>query len=153
MREVFRGDRREQHGLRSLDRGATWEQIVAAVEELKQESCRQFRDRHGDWGWDLALWLAWKQGEWTLRELGEKVGRIDYTSVSTAVKHFRDRCQHDRKLASLQRCAQAQLAIGSDPLYSLHQRWQKLCRTKFNKPGEKAATTIVVKEDNRKDDK
>ncbi|MBZ5536045.1 MAG: transposase [Acidobacteriia bacterium] len=111
MREGLRGDRREQPGVRMLEGGASWEQIVAAVEEVKQESWSQFRDRHGDWGRDLALWLAWKQGRWSLRELGERVGGIDYTSVSTALKRFQDRCQHDRKLAALQRRARAQLPI------------------------------------------
>ncbi len=111
LRRRLKGDRREQPSLRSLEPGAEWEQIVGVVEGVKQERWGQFRDRHGDWGRDLALWLAWKQGHFTLRQLGVKVGGIDYTSVSSALQRFNDRCRHDRKLAALRQRAQDQLPI------------------------------------------
>jgi hypothetical protein len=57
------------------------------------------------------MWLAWKQGDFTLRQLGVMVGRIDYTSVSTALERFNERCRHDRHLAALRQRAENQLSI------------------------------------------
>ena len=128
LRHRLKGDRREQPSLRSLEPGATWEQIVAVVEGFKRGTWEQFRDRHGDWGRDLALWLAWKLGNFTLRQLGVKVGGIDYTSVSTALERFNERCRHDRCLAALRQRAGNQLPIERPSLFSLLERGKKSAR-------------------------
>jgi len=52
---------------------------------VKGEDWNAFRDRHGDWGRDLALWCARKHTGLTLRELGAKVGDLDYTGVFLAI--------------------------------------------------------------------
>ena len=48
---------------------------------------------HGDDGRDMVLWLARQRSGLTLRALGEAVGRLDYRSVSSAVR----RVNHDVK--------------------------------------------------------
>lgn len=52
---------------------------MGAVEAIKGEKWEPFRDRHGDWGRDAALWLGRR------RELAERAGGIDYASAGAAV--------------------------------------------------------------------
>ncbi|HMP74292.1 MAG TPA: transposase [Kiritimatiellia bacterium] len=79
---------RETQGRKALRREVTWEQVITAVETVKGERWDQFMDRHGDWGRDLALWIARRRGGMTLRELGEKAGGMDYSAVSEAIRQF-----------------------------------------------------------------
>jgi hypothetical protein len=51
-------DPREQPSLQVLRQRPCWEQVVRAVEEVKQERWAAFRDRHADWGRDMALYVA-----------------------------------------------------------------------------------------------
>ena len=62
-----------------------WEAIVKAVEQEKGERWMEFRDRYGDWGRDVALWLGRTVGRMRLQELAGKVGGVDYTAVNAAV--------------------------------------------------------------------
>ncbi|CAN5589638.1 hypothetical protein BH18VER1_BH18VER1_05800 [soil metagenome] len=66
-----------------------------------------FRDRYGDWGRDLALWLGRTQCGMTLRELGEEAGWIDYATVSAATARWKKRVATDRKLMEVQNRALA----------------------------------------------
>jgi len=93
----IQGDPREQPGLRKLVSRPDWKQIVKVVEELKQEKWEQFRDRRGDWGRDVALYLGRKQGGLKLKQLGQLLG-IDYSSVGIAVRRLELRCKHDDRL-------------------------------------------------------
>ena len=95
----LRGNPREQPALHHLARQVSWEQIVAAVESAKGESWEQFRDRHGDWGRDAALWLGRRLGRLTLRDLAERMGGVDYTAAGVAVNRFGRRLAQDPRLA------------------------------------------------------
>ncbi len=77
-----RGIRGEQPALRRLGRGVGWERMVRSVESIKGEEWESFRDRHGDWERELALWLGRRQGRLTLAELA---GGLDYTAAGAAV--------------------------------------------------------------------
>lgn len=46
-----------------------WEQITAALEELKRETREQFGDRHDDGGQNAALYLGWRQARLIVRYL------------------------------------------------------------------------------------
>jgi len=48
----------ETRGRRALNREVEWKEVVKAVETEKGEWWDAFVDRHGDWGRDLALWIA-----------------------------------------------------------------------------------------------
>ena len=85
LRQQTRGNPREQKPLRVSPRAATWQQVVAAVEQVKGESWNQFAERHGDWGRDAALWLGRSAGRLRLAELGRRVGNLDYAVVSKAI--------------------------------------------------------------------
>lgn len=79
---------RETHGRKDLRREVTWEEVVKAVETVKGESWEKFGNRYGDWGRDLALWIARRRAGLTLRELGEQAGGMDYSAVSEAIRQF-----------------------------------------------------------------
>jgi len=79
---------RETCGRGALRRQSRWEAIVSAVERVKGEPWSSFVDRHADWGRDLALWIASRRCGMMLRELGERVGGMDYSAVSEAIRHF-----------------------------------------------------------------
>ena len=111
LRAFMQGDRRQQPALKALEPRPGWEQVVAVVEGLKQEPWSGFRDRYGDWGRDLALWLARKSTGLTLKALAERVGGIDYVSVGSAIQRFEIRCHHDPSLANVRARALHQLKI------------------------------------------
>lgn len=82
---------REISSKRELRRETNWEAIVEAIEKVKGEKWEQFRNRHGDWGRDLAFWIARRRGGMTLKALAQKVGGMDYSAVSEAVRNFERR--------------------------------------------------------------
>lgn len=82
------GNPREQKALRASAPTASWEQIVAALEQVKGEDWASFADRHGDWGRDAALWLGRCAGRMRLAQLGALVGNLDYAVVSKAIARF-----------------------------------------------------------------
>lgn len=91
LRLQARGNPREQKPLRPPRVAPTWEQIVAAVEQVKGESWSDFAERHGDWGRDAALWLGRSAGRLRLAELGQHVGNLDYAVVSKTIARFEER--------------------------------------------------------------
>ncbi|MGH9424899.1 MAG: transposase [Terriglobia bacterium] len=94
----LQGNRREQPSLNQLEARPTWAAIVKAVETVKQEKWKQFRDRRGDWGRDVALYLGRKHGALKLKKLGE-LADVDYGSVSMALQRLEQRRQLDRQIA------------------------------------------------------
>ena len=72
--------------------------VVGVVEQCRGEAWEMFRDRHGDWGRDAALYLGRWQCGMRLAELGSKVGGVDYAAVSAAIKRFKTRLRKDRVL-------------------------------------------------------
>ncbi|MSR64597.1 MAG: hypothetical protein EXS18_02320 [Verrucomicrobiae bacterium] len=109
MRKWLRGDKREQAGLKRLQGRPSWEKAVAVVEAIKGERWEEFRDRYGDWGRDMALYLGRTRCGMKLKALCEAAGGIDYGSAGNAVKRFGTRVGSDRKLAALLREAESKL--------------------------------------------
>jgi REP element-mobilizing transposase RayT len=108
MVEGLRGDAREQTGLRRLQGRPKLAEVITVVEKLKGEKWEEFRDRYGDWGRDLVLYLGRKACGLKLKELGVAAGGIDYVSVSAAVRRFEMRLGKDAALArALSRARQA----------------------------------------------
>jgi hypothetical protein len=99
VRVGLRGDAREQTGLRRLQGQPQFSEVVKAVEKIKGEKWEVFRDRYGDWGRDLVLYLGRKGCGLKLKELGEAAGGIDYVSVSAAARRFGNRAEKDKALA------------------------------------------------------
>jgi REP element-mobilizing transposase RayT len=100
LREALRGNRRGQTGLRHLHDRPTLTEVIACVEKLKGEKWEAFRDRYGDWGRDLVLYLGRKDSGLKLRELAEAAGGIDYVSAWAAVERFEQRLAKDASLSN-----------------------------------------------------
>ena len=90
------GDRAEMIEQRRLERRASWEGIVRAVEAVKGEGWAEFRDRHGDEGRDLALYLARRYTDLTLAELGARAGGLRYAAVAQAIRSFRQKLMNGK---------------------------------------------------------
>lgn len=68
------------------------------VEQEKGERWEDFRNRHGDWGRDLMLWLARRTTGMTLGQIGKRVGGLDYAAAGMAIQRFEIRCQREKRL-------------------------------------------------------
>jgi putative transposase len=108
--ERIQGDPREQPSARQLRKQVEWEAIVSAVESAKGESWGTFRDRHGDWGRDVALWLGRTMGRQKLKTLAEHAGGIHYAAVGGAVSRVGRRILKDPAFAQWVGDIRAQLS-------------------------------------------
>jgi REP element-mobilizing transposase RayT len=68
---------------------------VRVGDGLRGERWEAFADRHGDWGRDLALYLARQRTGLPLREIGLAVGMEEYKTVAAAIKRFGDSLAQD----------------------------------------------------------
>jgi REP element-mobilizing transposase RayT len=92
---------RELAGKRAYREQVKFETVIRKVEQEKGERWEDFRDRHGDFGRDLVLWLArWTTGM-TLSQIGVQVGGLDYASAGMAIRRFEICCQREKKLFQL----------------------------------------------------
>ena len=82
---------------RAWRRLLNFETVVAAVEQIKDEPWKDFADRRGDWGRDLALYVARTRSGRTLGELGALSG-MSADGVSKAIQRMRSRLVGDKKL-------------------------------------------------------
>lgn len=103
LRARVKGDKREQKEIRQWKRLVPFERVVKAVEREKGESWARFCDRRGDWGRDLALWVARKRCGLTLRELGKAVGGMEYFAVSKAIARMSEQMKKHQMLRPLLR--------------------------------------------------
>jgi REP element-mobilizing transposase RayT len=77
-----------------------FDRIVGVVESVKGESFGDFKDRHGDWGMAMVLYLARQHSGLTLQQIGEEVGGMAYKTVFARIKYLKKKIDKD---ASLQR--------------------------------------------------
>lgn len=110
MRERCAGQSPEAARSRELSGGIEWEALVRAVELVHGERWEEFRDRYGDWGRDLALYLARTRGRLRLAELAERVGGIGYSAVAQAVKRARRLLSQQAEWRRHQRDVEAKLS-------------------------------------------
>ena len=105
LRRRLTSGAREQTGARRQSARPGIESIISTVAKVKGEHWEDFRDRYGDWGRDLVLFLGRRRGGHKLRELGQAAGGMDYMAVSLAVHRFGRRMEKDARLrATLSRC-------------------------------------------------
>jgi putative transposase len=95
----------EQPERRFVTRHISFATVVAAVENVKGEQWEEFRNRYGDWGLSMVLYLARLRTGLSLKEIGSLAGEMEYKNVSTRVRRFKKRLAEDRHLReSLKRC-------------------------------------------------
>lgn len=92
---------RELAGKRVYREQVKFDAVVRKVEQEKGERLEDFRDRHGDWGRDLVLWLARWTTAMTLSQIGKQVGGMDYAAVGIAIRRFESRCRRDNRLSQI----------------------------------------------------
>jgi REP element-mobilizing transposase RayT len=92
LRKHVSGNRREQRGVKRLAKERPkLAEIIKNVERMKGERWDKFRDRYGDSGRDLVLYLGQRICGLTLEELAASAGMSDYRPVAVAIRRFRKR--------------------------------------------------------------
>jgi len=98
VKVLAKGGGRETSGKRELRTRVTFEDVIAAVEEVKGEPWTEFAYKRGDWGRPLVMWAARRYCGLTLREIGERFDGVDYAAVSIALKRFEQAAAGNRRL-------------------------------------------------------
>jgi len=98
MRRLLKGDRKEQKAFRHLEVRPRWAGVQKAVERVKGERWVDFRDRHGDWGRDLALYIARRRCGMTLTALAEESGMGNYYGVAQSIRRISQRLAKEAAL-------------------------------------------------------
>jgi chromosomal replication initiation ATPase DnaA len=83
------------------DRPIGFEDVKRAVEKVKGEAWVVFRDRQGDWGRDVALWLERRHTGLTLPEIAKAAGVPDHRTAGKAVERMEKRIKDDRGMKRL----------------------------------------------------
>src|SRR6185369_4553149 len=97
LRKHVRGDVQEQRGARRLlDSRPRLGAVIAAVEKVKGQKWDEFRERHGDHGRDMVLYLGRSVCGLKLTELAQAVGLLNYAVVATSAKRYEKCLQRDR---------------------------------------------------------
>ena len=92
LRQIVKGDAREQRGARRLAAGrGDLAGIIARVEKVKGQKWEAFRDRYGDSGRELVLYLGRRECGMTLNELAKGVGLEGYKAAASAIKRYEKR--------------------------------------------------------------
>jgi hypothetical protein len=86
-----------------------FDKIVTVVEQIKGEAFADFRNRHGDWGLGIVLYLARRRSGLTLSQLGESAGGMAYKAVFAQVKYTEKRLDKDATLRTVYEQCQKQL--------------------------------------------
>lgn len=100
MLAAARKNEREQPAARGSGPRIPWESVVEVVEKEKGERWEAFRDRYGDWGRDVALWLGRTAARMRLAELAREVD-VDYAAVGAAVSRVGSRMAADDEFGRL----------------------------------------------------
>jgi hypothetical protein len=89
VRGHVKGDEQEQRNAQRLTVvRPELERVIECVEQVRGEKWAEFRDRHGDRGRDLVLYLGRSVCGMKLRELARSVGAKGYASVAMAIRRY-----------------------------------------------------------------
>ncbi|MCL4178364.1 MAG: hypothetical protein KJ072_11570 [Verrucomicrobia bacterium] len=70
--------------------------LVETPEAVHGGRWEEFRDRYGDWGRDVALYLGRQRGRLKLQELARLSGGVGYTTVAEAIRRVRQQIDRDK---------------------------------------------------------
>ena len=89
VRGHVKGDEQEQRGAqRLMVVRPELDRVIRCVEQVRGEKWEEFRDRHGDRGRDLVLYLGRSVCGMKLTELARSVGAKEYASVAMAIRRY-----------------------------------------------------------------
>ena len=98
LRTHVLGDEREQRGAKRLAVARPgFASVIEAVERVKREKWEAFRERHGDRGRDMVLYLGRKACGLKLNELAKTAGMKEYASVAMAVKRYEGHLKRNKR--------------------------------------------------------
>ncbi len=98
LRERIKGDAQEQRAARRLaSERPDLAAVIRAVERVKGENWDAFRERHGDRGRDLVLYLGRRACGLKLRELAAAVGLRNHAVVATNASRYAKTLAEDRR--------------------------------------------------------
>ena len=99
LKEYLAGDELEQRSARRLrEQRPDLARVICCVEEEKGEKWEEFRDRHGDCGRELVLYLGRRVCGLKLKELVQCVEIKEYAAVAMAVKRFETSLKKSKSL-------------------------------------------------------
>jgi hypothetical protein len=89
LRAQVRGNAREQRGIKRLGQARPkLEEVIECVEQIKERPWVELRDRYGDDGRDLVLYLGRRVCGLKLGELAAAAGMNHYSAVSVAIRRY-----------------------------------------------------------------
>jgi putative transposase len=96
LRSYLSGDQREQRATKRLAVARPdLLRVIQCVEKVKGEKWEEFRDRHGDRGRDLVLYLGRTMCGLKLDELAREAGLKEYATVAMAVRRYETQRKRD----------------------------------------------------------
>jgi len=109
VKKMIKDPSQEQPERKILDSFIEFDEVVEIVENNKREKWQDFVGCHGDWGRDLVLYLARQRSGLTLKQIGERAGKMGYKAVDRAVQRFKRKLEKDKKLSALAKKCLTQL--------------------------------------------
>ena len=101
VRDRLTGDRQEQRAAQRLKKERLdWKGLIAMMEKVKGERWERLRERHGDSGRDMLLYLGQRRCGMKLRELAAASGLESYGAVAMAIKRYQHKLAQDTEEAS-----------------------------------------------------
>ena len=111
LRGLAKGNRKEQPEVRQWEKRLGFEEIRRAVEGVKAEKWAAFRDRQGDWGRDVALWLARRHTGLTVPEIARAAGVADHRAAGKAIERMEKRMREETKLQQIATRARKAMSV------------------------------------------
>ena len=100
MSQLLKGDRREQTSLRTIRSGRlSWKQITEAVSSVWDQKWQTLSTAHGNAARSVALYVARRYSDRTLRELAQLAGDMEYPAATMAIRRLERRLKLDKHLA------------------------------------------------------
>ena len=99
LRQIARESRPEVRT--ALRARPSFAEVVRVVEEIKGERWVNFRERRGDWGRELALYLGRELAGLSLAELQGEVEVGTAMAISSSIGRFAERLREEKPLRKL----------------------------------------------------
>lgn len=97
MRELMKGDAREQKTARQMIIRPDWKTVVKIIEKIMGEKWENFQSSYGNNGREMAMKLAREHCGMTLREIGAQTA-LSYNAAAQAIHRFTQRIENEPAL-------------------------------------------------------
>lgn len=114
LRGAIKGNPREQRGIKALTKPRPEiQEVIASLEKVRGEKWEEVRDRYGDEGRDLVLYVGRRACGLTLNELAAVAGMGGYKAVSAAIRRYEERLKRRKATREMltQICRQSNIEM------------------------------------------